>query len=300
MEIRKVREITGHTSAVYSLCAGGAPGRILSCGSEGVVAEWDVESGEGRAMATAPAAVFSMCLVANRKLLLLGLQNGEVVFVDLGTGRALKRVALHRKAVFDLLPLPDGENVLASSEDGAISVWNLERLDHIHYQQVAPKSIRTLALDGERGLLYLGASDMHIREMDLGLNLLRDWKGHAQSVFRLLVGAGGRLYSTGRDAHIRLWDLHAGLVPTEVLAVPAHNYAVNDLCTGPGGLLVSGSMDKSFKVWNPETLELLKVVNWEKNGCHWNGINRLLWHEERLLTCGDDRKIMVWELGIER
>jgi WD repeat-containing protein 61 len=299
MQVSKIREFTGHTAAIYSLSKAVKPGHFYSCGSEGVVAEWEVASGQGRAIAQAPAPVFSICLIPERQLLLLGLQSGDVVFVDLARGETLRRVQLHQKSVFDFLPLPDGQQVLAAGEDGAISIWNLDRMDHLHYQQVAGKSVRTLALDAATGRLYAGSSDNMIREFDLGLNLRREWKAHKLSIFRLLMGGEGKLYSTGRDAHIKVWDLQGEERPTEIVSAPAHNFAVNDLVFGPEGLLVSGSMDKSIKVWNPATLALLKVINFEKNQCHWNGVNRLLWMEDALFSCSDDRKVMQWEFKMD-
>lgn len=297
MEVTKIKEFTGHTAAIYSLGNSAKAGHFISCGSEGIVAEWNLETGEGKAIAQAPGAVFAICMIPERELLLLGLQSGDLVFVDLRNGATLKRVQLHKKSVFDLLPLPDGQHVMASGEDGAISVWNLDRMDHLHYQQIAAKSVRTLALDATTQRLYAGASDQRIREFDLGLNPLREWRAHGKSIFRVLVGEGGSLFSTGLDAHVKRWDLNAEGLPVESVSVPAHLYAVNDLVMSPGGLLTSGSMDKSIKFWNAGTLELLKVVNFEKNQCHWNGVNRLLWVGETLLSCSDDRKIMQWSVN---
>ncbi len=299
MEILKIKEFTGHKAAIYSLSKSAKPGHFISCGSEGIVAEWDLASGEGKAMAQAPAAVFAVCVIPERELMLLGMQTGDLVFVDLRNGETIKRVQLHKKSVFDILQLPDGQHVVASGEDGAISVWNLDRMDHIHWQQIAAKSLRTLALDAHTQRLYVGASDNEIRELDLGFNLLRQWKAHNLSIFRLLTGDSGRLYSTGRDAHIKSWDLQKEGRPQELSSVPAHNYAINDLVIGAGGLLYSGSMDKSIKVWDPQTIELLKVINFEKNQCHWNGVNRLLWVADVLLSCSDDRKIMAWAIELD-
>ncbi|MFM2375217.1 MAG: hypothetical protein RLZZ165_314 [Bacteroidota bacterium] len=296
MVVTKIREYTGHTAAIYSLCKAARAGHFISCGSEGIVAEWNLETGEGKGIVQAPAAVFSICMLADRDLLLLGLQTGELVFVDVRNAQTIKRVRLHQGAIFDLLPLHDRLHLLASGEDGAISVWNLDRMDHLHYQPVSKKSLRTMVHDPETGALYVGASDELIREFDPGLRPRREWKAHSPSVFRLLMGQGGRLVSTGRDAHLRLWDVHEGDRPALLAAVPAHLFAVNDLVFGPDGRLYSGSMDKSIKVWKPDGLELLKVINFEKNQCHWNGVNRLLWIEDTLLSCSDDRKIMAWKV----
>ena len=286
-------EYLGHKASIFSMCASPKPRHFISCGSEGYVAEWNFDTGEGKAILRAPGSIFSICLIPERELILLGLQNGEMVFVDTAQNKVIKRVQLHKRSIFEIILMPDAEHVIASAEDGALSLWDLTRLDHIHYQKISHKSVRTMVLDAAQNRIFVGSSDNSIREFDLGLTLKREWNAHKLSVFRLLL-QGDILFSTGRDAHISRWDLSTH--PTAVTAsVPAHNYAINDLVFNPDqSLLFSGSMDKSIKVWNPSDLKLLKVINFEKHLCHWNGVNRLLWLEDALLSCSDDRKIMRW------
>lgn len=293
----KVEEYRGHQGAVYSILPSFRPGHILTCGSEGIVAEWNVEMAEAKAVAKAPGPIFSMHLFPERKLLLLGMENGDLIFNDLNKKSTLRRVQLHKKAIFDFLPLPDGVHVLASGGDGALSVWNLDRLDHIHSQAVSPSSIRTLAMEPDAKGFLCGSSDGKIRRLDLGLSLHSEWTAHQMSVFRIAFSPDGQtLLSTGRDAHLTTWDATSGYKMLH--SVPAHNYAVNDIAfPWQENHCLTGSMDKSIKLWELEELSLLKVCNFEKNGCHWNGVNRLLWHENRLFSCSDDRKIMEWRVS---
>lgn len=297
IEVRKVREFQGHSQPVYSLSPSTRPGYFLSCGSEGIVAEWNIQTGDAVAIARTQTPIFSMRLLPERKLLLLGLQSGELVFVDVESRSTLRRVQLHEQALFDFLPFPDGIHLLASSQDGHISIWNLDQLDHLHKQKISDKSIRTVVLHPDRQSLVLGASDNAVRIFDLGMNLKRQWVAHKLSVFRAAFSQDGtRLLTTGRDAHISSWDVTADYALLH--SVPAHMYTVNDIALHPDGKhFFSGSMDKSIRMWETETLELKKVISFEKHACHWNGVNRLLWHEGVLLSCSDDRRIMCWEVA---
>lgn len=292
--VQKSQEYTGHTGAIYSLSAGPRPGTLLSCASEGIVACWDLEKGDAEAVAKAPGPIFAMHLVPDRDLLLLGLENGDLLFNDLKQKRTLRRVQLHKKALFDFLVLPDGQHFVASGADGAISLWNLDSLDHLHYQNVSPASVRSLSLAPGGDQLLCGASDHHIRVFDLGLNEQKRWKAHNNSVFRIAFSPDGKyLVSTGRDAHVNLWDARSY---ESLASVPGHLFAVNDIVfPGRSDYFFTGSMDKSIKLWQSEDLRLLKVCNFEKNACHWNGINRLLWLEDELYSCSDDRRIMRWQ-----
>ncbi|MEM6271433.1 MAG: WD40 repeat domain-containing protein [Bacteroidota bacterium] len=294
ISVEKVREYQGHTQPVYSLAPSTRTGHFLSCGSEGIVAEWSIETGDARAIVKAQTPIFAMRLIPDRKLLLLGMESGELVFADLSSNQPLRRVQLHKGAIFDILPLPGDENVVVSSKDGSLSIWNLDRMDHLHLQRISRKSVRTLALSPDGQSILAGASDNCIRVFDLGLELKKEWVAHNLSVFRLAFSPDGTLLaSTGRDAHVTTWEVAHDY--KKLHSLPAHLYTVNDLIFHPSGsLMFSGSMDKSIKLWQPDPLALKKVVNFEKNACHFHGVNRLLWQEDRLFSCSDDRRVMEW------
>lgn len=294
ISVHKIREYIGHNGPIYSLSPSYRPNHFLSCASEGIVAEWNLEGGDATAVAQSPGPIFSMKLIPERDLLLLGLESGDLLFADIKQKKTLRRVQLHKKAIFDFLPLPDGKTVLVSSGDGALSLWNLDQLDHIHYQKVSSSSIRTLAMHPDQKTILTGASDNVIRVFDLGLDAQKEWQAHQSSVFRILFSLDGKyLLSTGRDAHLTTWDVANDY--QKLQSVPAHLYTVNDIVnSGNPEIVFTGSMDKSIKMWRASDLKLLKVCNFEKDQCHWNGINRLLWLDGNLISASDDRKIMRW------
>ncbi len=297
ISVRKIAEFTGHQGPIYSLSPSYRPDHFLSCASEGIVAEWSLREGDSDnaiAVAQSPGPIFSMHLIRERNLLLLGLESGDLLFTDIKEGKTLRRVQLHKKAIFDFLPMPDGKTVLVSGGDGALSLWNLDQLDHIHYQKVSKSSIRTLAMHPNGDSILAGASDNKIRVFDLGILPINEWTAHQLSVFRLAFTRDGKyLLSTGRDAHLTTWDVANGYKMLH--SVPAHLYTVNDIVSSSDPEVVfTGSMDKSIKMWRTSDLKLLKVCNFEKNACHRNGINRLLWMDGELISAGDDRKIMRW------
>lgn len=291
IHVEKLTEFRGHQQAIYNLLPSYRAGHFLSCGAEGIVAEWHAATEEAKALVQADSPVYAMRLLPERQLLVLGLRSGEVAFCDLQSGRILRRVQLHKGAVFELQAFPQQGFLLASGEDGALSVWDLERLDHIHYTRISPKSLRTVAFSPDGTQIAVGGSDGRLRLLDIGLTIQANLALSQWSIFRVLwAQADARVYLSGRDAHIHVHGSDDAPAP-----VPAHTGAVNDLIWHPDGRhIFSASMDKSIKLWEADTLALKKVVNFAKQGCHFNGVNRICWWEDRLLSCGDDRKIMAW------
>ena len=293
--LTKVADFHGHRDCIYTLAGSFRSGHLLSAGAKGVIAEWNIEQQEAKAWAKVDASVYSLLLIPEKGLLLAGLSNGEVMFLDMKNGETIKRIQAHKAGVFDIQLFPDGNWAMAAGGDGVISVWNLDNPALEHRTQAAPKSIRTLCFSPDHTALFAGSSDNYIRQFNLNLKMENEWEAHNFSVFRLLFSPDGKwLVSGSRDAQINVWNPREA---TRHLNIPAHLYAINDLVLHPTlPLLFSGSMDKSIKLWDTETWELQKVIDYQRNQNHRNGVNRMLWHEGHLFSCSDDRLVKQWKL----
>jgi WD repeat-containing protein 61 len=82
-------------------------------------------------------------------------------------------------------------------------------------------------------------------------------------------------------------------------SIPAHNYAIYAISFSPDKkYFATSSRDKTVKIWDAETFEVLVRLDKEKFQGHLNSVNKVLWMENNiLLSCGDDRSILAWETG---
>jgi WD40 repeat protein len=56
-------------------------------------------------------------------------------------------------------------------------------------------------------------------------------------------------------------------------------------------------MDKTVKIWDAGTLDLLKVLDKDKLPFHKASVNTLLWLDEsKILSAGDDRCVFLTEI----
>ena len=104
------------------------------------------------------------------------------------------------------------------------------------------------------------------------------------------------LLTGSRDAHLKILDAFTMKV---LESIPAHNYAIYDIAYHESGdYFATASRDKTVKIWDANSFEVLqRLENTEKEG-HRHSINKLLWLSEIdiLLSAGDDRSIVAWEL----
>lgn len=267
------------TRTIYSACAGG------------FVVKWDIDNpDEGTMILQSGEAFYSIAKIGDS--LKVGSRSGKVYTVNLTNNTLADTAQLHEGGVFFIRPKYSGgeDGVLLRPKtiaDGVGGNFNTNTM------KLAEDSLRC-AVESENSI-FVGTSDNVIYELDKQTyEIKKQLKGHTNSVFALALIDDKTLVSAGRDAMIRAWDLTIG---KEVHAVPAHEYQAKSLHYN-GKTLLSSSMDKTIKVWN-EKLDLLKVIDLERNEGHTNCINKVEWlDEEHFVSCSDDRSLILWKVEI--
>jgi WD40 repeat protein len=127
------------------------------------------------------------------------------------------------------------------------------------------------------------------------LKVLKDFDAHSNSVFKVAY-KNDLLFSGGRDAQLKVWDHQHAY--ENIFQAPAHMWAINDLAFSPDGEhFVTCSMDKTIKLWDARTFELLKVIDKDRFDSHTSSVNKILWLDTgQVISISDDRAIMLWNI----
>ena len=67
-----------------------------------------------------------------------------------------------------------------------------------------------------------------------------------------------------------------------------------------GRYFVTCSMDKSIKLWDASSLQLLKVIDKARHAGHGTSINKVLWsrYNQQIIAISDDRTISIWDIDL--
>jgi WD40 repeat protein len=297
MQINHLHTCTGHRAALYALAPGATARQVLTAGGDGWIVEWKLDDPEtGLLAASVETQVFSLCSLPERNLIVAGNMNGGVHWIDRTAPERTRNVQHHRSGVYDLKVA--GDWLFSAGGDGLLSRWSLETGRATESFQLSNQGLRCLAWSSARNELAVGASDNSIYLLDAHtLAVRRKISGaHANSVFTVAYSPDDRfLLSGGRDAHLKIWEPEKEFALK--LALPAHWFTLNHLCFSPDGrYFATASRDKTIKIWSAETFELLKVVETIRDGGHIRSVNRLLWLPGCLLSCSDDRTMIIWNV----
>ncbi|MBL0072014.1 MAG: hypothetical protein IPP34_09475 [Bacteroidetes bacterium] len=78
--------------------------------------------------------------------------------------------------------------------------------------------------------------------------------------------------------------------------IPAHNYAIYSIVFHPTqNIFATGSRDKTIKIWDAASFEIIKRIDKISDEGHVNSVNKLFFLPDGLLlSASDDRAVMAW------
>ncbi|KAI9571392.1 WD40-repeat-containing domain protein [Boletus coccyginus] len=246
-------------------------------------------------------------------------EDATVKIWDWETGEFERTLKGHQKGVNDVEFDHKGQFLVTCSSDLFIKIWD---------SQNEWKNIKTLTghdhavscarfLPGDQ-FVVSASWDHSIRIFDVAsAHLVRTIIGHADWVRYVVPSDDGRLLaSASKDQTARLWDPLTGEQKMElrghdhqvevVVFAPIASYnAIREL-TGvpntdrvkkPGAYVATGSRDKTIKLWDTQSGQMLKNL-----AGHDNWIRALVFHPsgKLLLSASDDKTIRIWELSTGR
>ncbi len=287
----------GHKAAVYALCPGTTTSGFLSAGGDGTVVQWHLDQpGNGEAMVNVGEAIFSLCLLAERELLLIGTGTGRLLVIDLRNKLEVQAIEAHTKGIFRICPL-DANTVACAGGDGALTTWRLSAdrtkpLTQLRRIPLCEEKLRDIVRSAEGERIIVACGDGSLRELDLpDLNERQRFEGHDKgSNCVTFHPTKPVLISGGKDGQVKVWRPDGGCL-LEFAAHKGSVYAA--VFDPPGRYLATVGRDSLLKIWDANTLEPVQRSAREKSA-HTHSINALLWLGNTLITASDDRTLKAW------
>ncbi|MHB1277312.1 MAG: WD40 repeat domain-containing protein [Bacteroidia bacterium] len=290
IQVAKIGEFKGHQQSIYSLAVMDES-HFLSVGGEGMLVKWELNSPDGTLISKIPEQLFCLAFNPKNKNCAVGTRSGSIYEFNIENMALQRQWIAHAGSVFDLLY--QGDDLLSCGGDGSLKSWKANETRPDRTLKLSEKSLRCLFMDEET--LWAGGSEGKVWQLSLDtFTLLSSFQAGQNSVFAL-SSTDSTLFTAGRDAHLHAWK-----EGTEQNDIAAHWYTIHALSQSPDGqYLATGSMDKTIKLWNAHTLELLKVIDHDRYAAHRSSVNKIIWLDTtHFISCGDDRMIMCFEISL--
>lgn len=298
--IKRNAELIGHHQSIYTVVNSQKAHIFFTAGNDKGVVEWSLKTHDFvKVMMPVSTSVYALHCPGSSPIMAVGERSGKVSLFHFGEQKVVAELNLHQQAIFDIQSISKKNELLLASEDGRLSVWSLEDHRLLYDLQVSSQLIRCLAVSPDEQYLAIGSKDHQIyvyRTADFSLiNTLTE---HTLPITALRFSPDGQyLLSGSRDAQLKIWNTADFTLKENI---PAHLFAIYDIQYHPKGhILATASRDKSIKIWDAGSFRLLKTISIEKgHPAHRLSVNKLAWSpfNEELISVGDDRMILTWEI----
>lgn len=264
---KPIRTIDAHEDQVVSLAFSEDGRRAISAGADGSVKLWDIEKGIRLGQATkGPAGKTRLSIsFAGDSRKVLCVRTG----FDAETGTRL---------------------------DCEVSLWDGEANKTLwshksHFKGTVPIAV----VEGGRAAILGGGDNFFSRWNLVEGREEKIWGPHKGPVTTLVVGSDGAVYSGSQDGTIKAW-----VKSLDMRTLTGHADAVNAIALSKDcQFLVSGSADKTVKLWDTAKGRLIKTF-----AGHTSSITAVAISPDFqwLVSSSNDRTVKIWDIvtGKER
>lgn len=298
-KLPKLAQFQGHSDCVYCVIPGPEPGSFISSGGDGQVVLWNVaEPDRGRLLARVKGSVYTLCLIPEEELLLIACNRDGLHLLDLKTEKEIWNMASPETHWFR--SRRHGQTISLSGSKGTFLQveWKEKKVNTF---QLGADDLRAFSISPDNQWMAFGNSGGHVLMYNQAAqNFTENRNLHSGTVFSLLFyPAVNQMVTAGKDAKIKKWAISDTGETALLQETAAHLFGIHDITLHPSKpILASCSMDKTIKIWDAETLKLLRVLDRARHAGHGHSINQILWlsKPELLLSCSDDRTISAWDI----
>ncbi|XP_028406892.1 U3 small nucleolar RNA-associated protein 15 homolog [Dendronephthya gigantea] len=205
---------------------------------------------------------YSGCFRPDGKLLVAGTENGIAKVFDASSRVVLREFTGHTRAVHSTRFSLDGLQVLSTSDDCSVRLWDLSGEKEIFKATEHKDYVRTSDVSSSSNNIWLtGSYDHTVKMWDNRSPASVMTIDHGHPVEDILVFPSGGLCASAGHNMIKIWDILAG--GRLVAAFTNHQKTITSLCfDGQCTRLLSASLDRHVKIYDVKDYKVVHSIHY--------------------------------------
>ena len=303
IEIQNTATLSGHQNPIFTVENSQKAGIIFTGGNDKGVVEWNVKKpGFIKVLFPVKSSVYSLHCPVSAPLLLAAERSGVVDVFNFEEQKIVAVLDHHKLPAFDIKSVSSKNELIISSEDGTVSIWDIKSLNLLFSFKVSTDTVRVISISPDEKTVAFGCKDNTIRIYNLeDYSLIHIIDEHTMPISSIQFSPDGKhLLSGSRDAQLKIWSSSDYSLSQ---SIPAHLFSIYSIAFHPIlPYLATASRDKSIKIWDSETYSLKKTISLEKGyNVHRLSINKIIWEpiDNQLISVSDDKLLKIWKVEFE-
>src|SRR3972149_1719105 len=129
LNIKKITTLTGHSGSIYALDKGISEHTFFSGSTDKFIALWNLQTlSPEKFAASFPDAIYSICHIPEKKLLLAGTAAGSIHILDLEKKEEIKILQHHTAPIFDIKYSVITNCFYTVGSDGNFAICSMDNL----------------------------------------------------------------------------------------------------------------------------------------------------------------------------
>jgi len=303
--------LQGHREQVTCVAFHPIFNTLVSGGEDTTIKVWDPESGRfERTLKGHQDAVQSLAFNTNGTILASCSSDMSIKLWDFNTFQCLKTIQGHDHSVSAIQFLPSNDVIVSCSRDKTLKMWDVASGYCQRTLQGHDQWVRQLDVSPDGGLVASCSIDQTIKTWNAKTGeCIRTYRDHEHVVETVAFSSLkadeflDQLFrvstATSEDSEGKSESSSSS---SELIANLKKNLAA---LNGPreekkqakrvgGRYLVSGSRDRTIKIWDVESGECLRTLDG-----HDNWVKKVFFHPSGrfIVSCSDDKSIRVWDIA---
>jgi WD40 repeat protein/GTPase SAR1 family protein len=298
-----VQTFLGHEKCVWGAVFAPDGQHFYSGGEDNCIRYWDLSTGDCLQVFTGHTQwIMAIALSPDGLQLASASMDGTLKLWCTATATCLHTLSGHQAPVLSVAFSPDGRTLASGSYDRTVRLWNTRAGTCIQILKKHTNRIWCVKFHPNGNLLASGGDDHTTRFWnpttgDPNTTL----QGHSNGIYAISLHPNNTLLASAHeDQTVRLWQVPLASTTTNqntlepFQTLRGHQNRILAIAFSPDGhTLASGSLDRTIKLWNPETYQCRLTLQG-----HQSWIWDIAFHpnSKTLASASYDRTVKLWDL----